>query len=52
MAKKKPLFGVNTYKGATRIKRPGRHAKNRTKNFHEKSIADKVVELERTRNTT
>ena len=33
MAKKKPLFGVNTYTGPTRKKRPGRHAKKPNKKF-------------------
>ena len=32
MAKKKPLFGVNTYKASTRKKRPGRHKKRLNKN--------------------
>jgi len=27
----RPLFGVSNYKGPTRIKRPGRHAKNYSK---------------------
>ena len=36
MAKKKPLFGVNTYKGSTRKKRPGRHTKNPNKKFSRK----------------
>ena len=31
MAKKKPLFGVNTYIKRTRKKRPGRHAKSYSK---------------------
>ena len=31
MAKKKPLFGVNTYTKRTRKKRPGRHAKSYSK---------------------
>ena len=32
MAKKKPLFGVNTYTGSTRKKRPSRHKKRLNKN--------------------
>ena len=32
MAKKKPLFGVNTYIKRTRKKRPGRHTKRLNKN--------------------
>ena len=32
MAKRKPLFGVNTYIKKTKIKRPGRHAKRTNKN--------------------
>ena len=35
---KAPKFGVNNYRGSTRKKRPGRHAKNLTKNFLEKYI--------------
>jgi len=31
MARKKPLFGVNTYKKKTHRKRPGRHAKSYSK---------------------
>ena len=31
MAKKKPLFGVNTYVPHSPIKRPGRHAKSYSK---------------------
>tara|TARA_A100001391_G_scaffold167765_1_gene128202 strand:- start:2076 stop:2210 length:135 start_codon:yes stop_codon:yes gene_type:complete len=31
MAKKKPLFGVNTYVKKTKRKRPGRHAKSYSK---------------------
>lgn len=31
MAKKKPLFGVNTYVKRTPKKRPGRHAKHYSK---------------------
>ena len=31
MAKKKPLFGVNTYVKKTKRKRPGRHAKKMSK---------------------
>ena len=31
MAKKKPLFGVNNYTKRTPKKRPGRHAKHRSK---------------------
>jgi hypothetical protein len=36
MAKKKPLFGVNTYRGSTKRKRPGRHAKKPNKKFSKK----------------
>jgi hypothetical protein len=32
MARKKPLFGVNTYIKKTKRKRPGRHAKRPNKN--------------------
>ena len=31
MAKKKSLFGVSNFKGSTRKKRPGRHAKSPNK---------------------
>ena len=36
MAKKKPLYGVNTYKETTRKKRPGRHSKRPNKKFNKK----------------
>jgi len=31
MARKRPLFGVSSYKKKTRKKRPGRHAKSYSK---------------------
>ena len=36
MAKKKPLYGVNNYRGSTKKKRPGRQAKNPNKKFSRK----------------
>ncbi len=33
---KAPKFGVNNYRGATRRKRPGRHAKKPNKSFSRK----------------
>jgi len=36
---KAPKFGVNTYKGSTRKKRPGRHKKRLNK--HEKRMRKK-----------
>ena len=30
---KKPKYGVNNYKGSTKKKRPGRHAKKPNKKF-------------------
>ena len=33
---KAPKFGVSNYKGFTRIKRPGRHAKKPNKKFSRK----------------
>ena len=33
---KKPKYGVNNYKGSTKKKRPGRHAKKPNKKFSRK----------------
>ena len=33
---KKPKYGVNNYKGSTKRKRPGRHAKKPNKKFSRK----------------
>ena len=41
MARKKPLFGVNTYIKKTQKKRPGRHAKKPNK--HKKRTMKKYI---------
>ena len=41
MAKRKPLFGVNTYIKKTKRKRPGRHAKRPNK--HKKRTMKKYI---------